>query len=147
MIIKCIHGYFIVREQDEGEVARFNSLYSQDLKPKDDYFTFDALVDAPSHSLIAQLFLGLPAVKTYSGQPWEVMEQNSFVYDFTLKAVRPIASITNVVKLQRRLDSWFMKGLIQPGSATSDWQKITGYTCHLDIKSALTYNYSELTFL
>lgn len=146
MIINCIHGYFIVREQIEGEVARFNSLFEQDLTAKDDYFTFAGLVHSPEHSLIAQPFLGIPAIASYAGKPWEVFEQNSFVYDFTLQSVTTILSVTNRVTLNRRADSWFMKGLIQPGSVTSDWQRITGYTCHLDIFHSLTHNYSEIVF-
>lgn len=147
MIIKCIHGYFIVREQSEGEVARFNSIYETELVTEHDYFTFSQLVGAPEHSILGQSYLGLIATATYAGKPWEVMEENGYVYDFTLDVVRPIASITSLISPVRRLDGYWAKGLIQPGSINNISGRVTGYTCHFDPKDSLTqYRYSEITY-
>ncbi len=133
MNIICKHGYFIVREDKFGEVARFNSIYNQDLGLKDDYYTFDFLREAESYSLLAIPYLGVPAIALYEGKPWEIMEANGFIYDFTAKIVKPIATVLNQTDPIRLREGYMLSGLVLPGSWTTEDKQITGYSCSLEI--------------
>lgn len=135
----------MVTEDAVGEIAKFNSLYGMDLTSKDDHYTFLALKDAPEYSVVGKTYLNLVATKTYAGNPWEVFAENSFIYDFSFKILRPIVSVVNQVNLVRALSFYYTKGLVLPGSVTSDNKKITGYQCRFDFKT-LNFNYSEVYY-
>jgi hypothetical protein len=143
--ITCLNGYFIFRETAVGGIAKFNSNFGQDLAAKDDYYTFSGIVGTPDYSLIGSPFLDLVGVVAYEGKPWELFEQNQFVYDFTVKALVPMASITRQVDFLRQPSYWLSNALVQPGSITSDWRQITGYQCTLDFRFK-TFNYSEFFY-
>jgi hypothetical protein len=145
--ITCLHGYFIVNETNEGEIARFNSRYGMDLTAKDSYYTFDAIKNAPEYSILGAPYLNLAATKTYSDKVWNIFHQNGFIYDFQLKVLRPIASITNTIKLSRMYSYWYSNanGLILPGSITNESKKVTGYQCYFDFRT-LNFFYSELFY-
>lgn len=147
MIIQCLHGYFIVREQITGEIARFNSLFGMDLVANGDHYTFAALVDAPRYSILGKPYLGLLATATIEADnPWEVMEANGYVYNFETGFVIPISTVTRQISPFRRYDSYFLSGLIMPGSINAKtFGRVTGYTCQIDVNdSLLKFNYSEL---
>jgi hypothetical protein len=145
MRITCLHGYFFFREQQPGEVAKYNSRFGQDLTKKDDYYTFAGLVDAPSYSIALKPYLGIPATSTFAGNPWEVMEKNNLVYDFQTATVRPSISIVTLVDPVRTYDYFTLQGLIQPGSLTRDWDRIVGYTAEFDT-ARMKFSYSELFY-
>jgi len=117
-----------------------------DLIAQDDYYTFLLLKDAPNYSLLGKSYLGMTAVKTYADQPWNVMEQNQMVYDFTLKMMQNINTIFTPVKILRAKAYYYTKGLILPGSIdiTSN-QKITGYQCDFEFDSG-EFSYSEVYY-
>jgi hypothetical protein len=148
MKIVCLHGYFKVTEHAVGEIAAFNSVYAQDLVAKEDYYTFEALVDAPEYSVIGQTYLGNVAVKTYADhRPWEIFRQNSLVYNFQTGAVVPIASQTSyTAQLSRVKPAYYQDvSLYVPGSMTPAWQQITGYVCAFDVKRS-TFFYSDIFY-
>ena len=67
MKIKCLHGYFIFEETKLGQVSHFMSLFGLGLVPKQDYYTFTDLEDAPDYSVIGGDYLGAVATKTFEG--------------------------------------------------------------------------------
>lgn len=145
MKITCLHGYFIVREDLSGEVAKFNSFYSQDLVAKDDYYTFSALAPAPIYSVAPLPYLGVPTIKTYCANPWDVMRQNALVYNFASRLVIPISAVNTQVPYARTYYGYSSNGLIQPGSTNPGWQKITGYQAIWEY-SDQTFAYTELFY-
>jgi hypothetical protein len=145
MKITCLHGYFIIREDYSGEVARFNSLYGMDLTAKDDYYTFTPIKEAPTYSIFGKAYLNLLAIKTYEGNPWEVFEQNLFIYDPTLKIIKPISLVTSIVELTRNKSTYSTKGLILPGSISTEGNKITGYQCQFYFDT-LEFIYTEFFY-
>jgi hypothetical protein len=146
MKITCIHGYFIVKEDEPGDVAKFNSFYTQDLVQKDWYYTFQAIADCPSESILGKPFLGSVGTATYAGKPWELFEQNGYVYDFINDLIVPIISITAKVDPIRELATFSTGGLIQPGSIVKTWTRIKGFQCQVDC-DYFQYEYSELTYV
>jgi hypothetical protein len=128
-----------------GDAARFNSYFSQDLVAKDDYYTFELLADMPEYSLLASPFLNLVGLAVFAGKPGDILRANQFVYDFTNKVLLPIASVLLKVDPVRIFDGYYANGLIQPGSITSSWKKITGYNCHVDTKD-FRFHYSEFFY-
>jgi hypothetical protein len=145
VIINCLHGYFIVREETRGEAALFNSTFGQDLTKKNDYYTFSFLADAENYSLIAKPWLAVPATATYQGEIWEVMEQNGFVYNYISGAVVPINSITTRYEVTKLNDGYTSRFLLLPGSVDKDWNRVASYQCFANLRT-LTFNYSELTY-
>lgn len=143
--VTCLHGYFQFREDRFGEVAKFNTIYDQDLVAKDDYFTFSMLALAKSYSLLASPYLGVPAIKTYAGEPWEVMKQNLLVYDPFLKRVVPIVSVVATFDATPLYNGYMARGLIQPGSLNKTWMRVKSYRAHFSL-SDLVFNYSELSY-
>lgn len=79
MRVRCIHGYFIFDEMRQGQISDFMQYSNLKLAPKEDYDTFEELVDTPEYSLIGKNLLNLPAIALYEGKPWEVFEANEFV--------------------------------------------------------------------
>lgn len=145
MRIKCLHGYFIFTETKVGQVSNFMARYDLDLVPKDDYFTFSALEDAPSYSLIGLPYLGVPAIANYEGRPWEVMRANGFVYSFALGLVVPIESVSQLVGVRAAGNRFVSPGLILPGSVTDDGSRVTDYAAWFS-RDTLRFNYSEVEF-
>lgn len=146
MKITCLHGYFIFRESAVGDVARFAEFYKQTLVAVDDFYTFEGIAEAPDYSIAGVPYLGIPAVETFEGKPWEVFEANGFAFNHFLGTLVPIAAVTTDVQMELLRTHYRSSGLILPGSASRDtWQKITGYNCFWDI-SALKFNYTELFY-
>lgn len=145
MKIDCLNGYFIFRESACGDAAKFNSYFSQDLTALDTYYTFSALVDMPSYSLLGAIFLSTTATATYEGRPWELFRENGLVYNFISKAVVPTVSVTSKVSPLRLNSGYAANGLIMPGSITPDWLRVTGYRAHLDTET-FEFQYSELFY-
>lgn len=145
MRVTCLNGYFMFREDQPGEVARFNSTYSQDLERKDDYYTFALLATAPDYSIALAPYLNLIATETYEGHPHEVFRENGFVYDSGIGFIRLAASISTLFEPVQLYDKIIANGLIQPGSVTKNWQKVTGYQGFIDTNQYKFY-YSEIFY-
>lgn len=144
--LKCIHGFFIFEETNVGQISDFMSLYQIPLVPYDDSFTFEALEDAPDYSIKGLDLLGLPAVKTFEGKPWEVFEANGFVYDFTRGLMTPITSITTIVNIELAGNRYISPGLILPGSLTDAGKRVTDYSAWY-LPSRGRWLYSEVTIV
>lgn len=143
MKITCIHGYFIFREDNLGEVARFNSASNMDLVRKDDYYTFSFLRDAPKYAIQGKPYLNSTIVKTYAGKPWHIFRENGLVYDFAAKAVVPYVTVLNKIEPTVISNGFSARGLIKPGSIRPSGQRVIGYTCHADLNRYF-FSYSEL---
>ena len=145
MKIKCLHGYFKIEEQKAGEVSDFSSLFGLELEPVDNYFTFAPLADAPDFSLAGKTYLGAATTKTFAGPPWEVMRENSLVYNFNTGLVVPIAQITQAIQISLAGTYWVSPGLILPGSLTDEGKRVTDYAAWFS-KDTMKWRYSAVTF-
>lgn len=150
MRLKCLHGYFILSESKSGQVSDFMSLTGLSIESKKDYFTFSDLVDAPHYSIIAKpIQIGLvplPAIATFEGEPWEVLEQNEMVYDFSRGLLVPIVSITKIIKIQNAGNKFISNGLIIPGSLTDEGQRVKSYDAYF-IRESMKWVYTEVEYV
>jgi hypothetical protein len=136
------------QETSVGEISKFMSIYSGLLlEPKNNYYTFDLLKDAPTYSIVGGEFLGAPCTTTFQGEPWEVMRANGLVYDFNLGEVVPILSVMQRVDIVTGKNYFLSSGLILPGSVTDDGSRVTDYAAwlSLDEMKTRTFRYSEVT--
>lgn len=146
MKLKCYHGYFIFKESRIGEVTDYTKLTGLSILPKDDYFTFEKLLSVDDYSLKGKPIVDMPAIKTFSGKPWEVMEANGFVFDFSLGVVVPIDSITTETTLSQTNNAFLSPGLILPGSLLRSGQRVKGYSAFFSFNT-LTWRYSEVDYV
>ena len=147
MRVKCRHGFFIFEETRVGQVSDFMSLTGLKLVPWRDEYTFETLADAPEYSLTGKDLLGIPAVATFEGQPWEVFEANGFVYDFVQDLVVPIASIIQTTRVQRAGNRFISPGLILPGSLT-DEGRVKDYAAWFSRdRSPLSWIFTEVGYV
>lgn len=93
MRILCRHGHFSFFQAYPGEIAEFAQYWETELVRVEGFYTFPLLAEAPEYSLKGKSFLGLTAVKTFEGTPWEIMRENGFVYSLAEKSLVPKASI------------------------------------------------------
>lgn len=146
MKINCTHGYFKFEELKPGEAAFFSKYFGVDLQRHESgYFTFKELLEVPDHSIKGADFMGVEAIKNYAGQPWEVMEQNGLVFDFSQGLLVPVSEITARFSIGQGNYYFFSKGLIQPGSVRADGTRIVGYTAFF-LKDSIKFRYSAVTY-
>lgn len=145
MRVKCVHGFFIFDETGAGQIADWMSLTGLSIAPWGDYYTFKDLIDAPDFSLAGAPLLGIPAIETFEGKPWEVFEANGFVYDFTLGLVRPIASVTMATEITQAGKFFVSPGLLLPGSVTAEG-KVKDFSGWYS-RQRQTWHYSEVTYV
>lgn len=145
MQVNCLHGYFIFRETRCGEMSRFSSIFGLPLSSQDDYYTFDPLLDAPDYSIAGNLYLEAPALKTFEGKPWEIMEKNGLVYNFNTELIVPIESVTQLVEIKQASNYFLSDGLILPGSVTDDGSRVTDYSAwfYFDL---MKFKYTEIDY-
>ncbi len=146
MNIICRHGYFIFRETRVGQLADFNRRFGFSLVPVGNYYTFEALEDAPRHSLQGKTLLGVPAIKNFEGEPWEVFEANGLVYDFSKGLVLPIASVIQLTTVSLAGNRFVSPGLILPGSLTDEGQRVKDYSAWYS-RDTLRFLYSEVGYV
>lgn len=128
MRIKCLHGYFKFQELNPSELSRFIKLTRLTLAPKDDYFTFPLLKNAPNYSLEGGTYLGATATKTFEGTPWEVMRENGLVYDFVKNKVVAINTVISPILLKQSTNYFLSNGMILPGSLTDRGDRVKDYS-------------------
>lgn len=145
MRVKCIHGYFIFQETKVGQIADFVARTGLELVARDDYYTFAELELAPDYSIKGSPLLGIPATKTFAGEPWKVFEENGFVFDFTLGTVRPIALTVIKTEVKQAGFRFISNGLLLPGSITAAG-RVKGFDGWFS-SSRLTWLYSEVNYV
>lgn len=146
MRVKCIHGYFLFFETKVGQVSDFMDMTGLSLLEKDDYYTFEKLEPALEYSLIGKSYLGINATKSFSGSPWKVFEENSFVYNYATDTVVLLNSITQQIKISLSGNRYLSPGLILPGSLTDDGKRVTGYSAWYS-RDRGTWLYSEVNYV
>ena len=129
MRILCRHGHFAFYPKKASDIARFSNYFSVSLKREQDYYTFAGLYQAPKYSLLGKIYLNLPAIETYEGNPWEVMKENNFVYHLGLGVLVPKLSIVGMAELPL-VGFHFLGGgaLVQPGVRSLTGQQILSYS-------------------
>lgn len=147
MIVRCSHGYFFFQEASAGDISKFCSTYGFEIVPKDDYYTFLKLQDAPDYSFTGKLYIDPTAIalETFEGKPWEVMRENKLIYDFTDGFVKPIDSVLVRLNVFDSANYSFSDGLILPGSINSKGQRVTDFTAHFP-PDATKFRYTEILY-
>lgn len=143
MIIRCRSGFFLFEETVPGEVSTFASVFKVTLVPYKNFYTFEFLEDAEEYSLLGKPYLNLPALATFEGEPWEVMEENGFVYSLSLGILVPKISILSVIKIARTQTAYIQDGIIQPGSLTPLGERISGYKAWFSFRTN-SFQYAEI---
>lgn len=146
MRVKCLHGYFIFDETSVGQISDFISWSGLPLQPKENYYTFEKLLDFPTYSIKGKDLLGTPALKTFEGKPWEILEANELVYDFTLDQIRLISSVTQNVVIRQAGNRFVSNGLILPGSLTVEGLRVKEYAAWFS-RDRLSFLYSEVGYV
>lgn len=146
MRVRCIHGYFIFEETRVGQISDFMSYFGLTLFPKDNYYTFEKLIDAPKYSLLGKPLLGFNAIETFEGEPWQVFEKNQVIYDFTLDQLIPISSVTKSAIVKPSGNRFYSPGLILPGSLTAEGMRIKDYAAWFS-RDRLTWLYTEVSYV
>lgn len=146
MKIKCLHGFFMFEETRVGQVFDFMSYTGFRLVPRESYFTFETLQEAPKYSLNKKPVLGVPAIKTFEGEPWEVFEANGLVYDFTLDLVRKIETVTLQTQIQTAGNRFISPGLILPGSINQNGQRVRDFSGYFS-RDTLKWLYTEVSYV
>lgn len=146
MKVKCLHGFFIFEETKVGQVSDFMSLTGLSLVPWRNAYTFEDLADAPDFSLAGKTMLGVAALATFAGEPWEVFEANGFAYNFDTGLVVPIASVVQEVSIQLAGNRYISNGLILPGSLTAEGDRVKDYSAWFS-RDTLRWLYSEVGYV
>lgn len=146
MKARCLHGYFIFEETKPGQVSDWASYSGLSLVPRGPYFTFEALAEAPRYSIQGAPLLNLTATKTFEGEPWEVLEANGFVFDFSTNLLKPLLSVTQLVQIKTAGHKFISRGLILPGSLTDGGERVKDYAAHYS-KETLRWLYSEVSYV
>lgn len=128
MRFKCVHGYFFIDEFKSGDISKFASKFELEIVPKDWYYTFAFLEDAPNYSIAGGEYLGAAATVTFSGEPWDVMRENGLVYDFSAGLLKPLATVVQKADINTGANYYLSDGLIMPGSLTDGGLRVKDYT-------------------
>lgn len=150
MKIRCLHGYFIFEETRVSQVSDFMRYTGLEIVPRGTYFTFADLEEAPEYSIIGMpIEIGLtplPAITDFAGTPWEVLEANEMVYDFSTGLLRPISSITQIVSIDDGGNRFIASGLILPGSLTVEGERVKDYAAWFS-RETQRFLYSEVSYV
>jgi len=146
MKIKCINGFFIFEPQTLTQLSDFIYLTGFNIVRFKDYYTFKILSELPNFSIKDLSFSNLTAKTTSEGEPWDLLDRNGFVYDFTLNQLRLFDSVTQVVDLRQAQSYFLSNGLIQPGALTIGGSKIKSYECFFS-RTVNSFKYSEVVFV
>jgi hypothetical protein len=146
MKLKCLHGFYLFEETQVGQLSDYSSFTGFSLVRFRDKYTFADLEDIENYSLISKPILNYLATETFSGEPWEVFEQNSVVYDFTSGLIVPISSITTKAIVQQAGNRFVSPGLILAGSYTNTAQRVKGYSAFYS-RDTQRWLYSEIEYV
>lgn len=145
MRIKCLHGFFIFEEQACGQLSRFISMTGLAIVPYGKQYTFETLSNAKKYSIAGNEYLGAIATKTFEGEPWEVMRENKFVYDFNKDQLIDIETVSQNFTMKQSNNYLISNGLILPGSLMEGGQRVKEYSAWYLFDSA-KFRYSEVLF-
>lgn len=149
MKIRCLHGFYSFEETNPAQISDFMRFTGLKIVPHGTIFTFDDLTSAPEYSIKGKaLQIGktpLPAIADFAGEPWEVLEANEMVYDFTLGILRPITSITQIVDIDDGGNRFLANGIILAGSLTAEGNRVKDYAAHFS-RSTQRFLYTEVSY-
>lgn len=150
MKIRCLHGYFIFEETRAAQFSDFMRYSGLSIVPRGAHFTLEDLEEAPYYSIkgkpIAIGSTPLPAIADFSGEPWEVMEANEMIYNFSTGLLMPIASVTQIVTIEDGGNRFVVPGLILPGSLTAEGKRVKDYAAHFS-RDTQRFLYTEVSYV
>ena len=132
----CRHGHFAFFPRAADDIARFIDHYETPLVREGEFYTFSLLKAAPAFSLAEKSYLGMTALETFEGEPWEVFRANGFVYSIVNDSLVPAASV-NISIDPPRSGFYFISDwpLIQPGSRNAIGQPLLSYDGEFDLST------------
>lgn len=145
MKVRCSHGFFFFEEESVGEISRFCSNFGFEIVSKDFYYTFAGLLLALDYSFENQSYLGVTALYTFEGTPWEVMRRNRLIFDFTTGTVKSIDTITTPLRLSAAANYFYADGLIMPGSLDPRGRRVTDFTGEFQ-DDGMKFRYTEVQY-
>jgi hypothetical protein len=129
MRVLCRHGHFAFYPRGASDIYRFAQSFDVELEREEDYFTFPTLKGAESYSLAGKPYLGIPALETFEGKPWDVMKENGLVYDVQLGIVVPKTTIVGIADITQKGFFYVCNvPLLQPGARTILGRQILSYS-------------------
>lgn len=129
MRVVCRHGHFAFYPRRSSDIYQFATSFDVELVREEDYFTFDALAGADKYSILGKPYLNLPALKTYEGNPWDVLRENDYVYSLSLGLIVPKLSILGIAEISQQSFYYVTNvPLLQPGVRTVLGQQILSYS-------------------
>lgn len=133
MRVTCQHGYYKFYPDDNGSLARFSKLFYIDFVAVKDYYVFKGLETLKNYSIAGSIYYNLPALKTFEGEPWEVMKENSFVFDLTTGLLLPSLSIIATDRL-KSFNQYFTADsrILQAGTRDQSLSQILSYDSDFD---------------
>lgn len=148
MRIQCLHGFFIFSEDYQGDISDFITLTGLPLVPygSEKEYTFERLAKVENYSLLGKEILEFPAIKTFSGKPWEVFEANKVVYDFSQDLIVPIDSIASTTEVLVAGNLLYSNGLLLPGQIVAGKGRVKNYDCHYRFGLG-RWLYTEVTYV
>lgn len=142
------HGHYAFYPRYSKSVSVFNGVFRQELKldPKG-FYTFPRLLNLPDYALEAKPYGNLPAIKTYEGEPWEIMREQGWVYNLTTEALAPITSISYSVKIEPATYAFIAFDVVpQAGGVNPTGLKLIDYEGELDLDAQNTLRIRELRY-
>lgn len=150
MKLRCLHGYFLFEETNPAQISDFMRVSKAEIVPKGPGFTFADLEFAPEYSIIGKpIEIGLsplPAKVDFAGEPWEVLEANGMIYNFSTGLLMPILSVTQVVSISDGANRYIAQGMILPGSLTAEGKRVKDYAAHFSRQTG-RFLYTEVTYV
>ncbi len=119
------------------------NLFGLELVAFRDFMTFAPIATAESYSLKGKSYLGSTALKTYEGEPWEIMRANTMIYDFNKGVTKQISTVSEKLFLQSASQFYISNGLIVPGSLRDDGKRVTDYSARF-LWDSNSFRYSEV---
>jgi hypothetical protein len=129
MRVVCRHGHYAFYPRKTSDIRQFANAFDIELEREEDYFTFKALKGAKEYSLATLPYLELPAIETFQGKPWDVMEANGFVYSIDLDKLVPKTSIVGVVEITQKNFFYVCNvPLLQAGARSMTGERIVSFS-------------------
>lgn len=146
MRVLCRHGHYAFYPRNEKDISRFSSYYDEELVRERDFYTFPRLQNAPNYSLAGKLYQGTIAIRTFAGEPWEIMRENNYVYHIASGLLVPKAGITIIVDPPQIGYSFLAQSpLLQAGSFNSAGQRLLSFDGEF-LQSNFQFRVSEFEY-
>ena len=141
MKIVCEHGFYKFYPSSRSEVYDWNTLFPDNkIFHERDYYTFEALLEAPDYSIAGLPFMGIVALATVEGRIEDIFRENGFCYDFLIDGVSLILSkAIPALGITFSRDCGVASFLLQAGAVVK-LRPTTGFVCFWNFDNRQFYH-------